>query len=977
MRSCTLYTLGRAELREGESSFGALVSMQPKRLALLAYLSLHAAESAPSREKLLAYFWPEAATEEGRAALRQALHHLRARLGEDAITSTTDGRVALQSAHLACDAVQLQLAAASGDDARVIELYRGEFLEGLLPRESSPEFEEWIDRQRRRIRLLAAVSAERHARALASAGQLDQAISVASRRTEIAPDDEDALRTLLKLLEQAGRAGEAIAVAERATRDFESRLGVPTSAETRALVAGIRTRRRAESAPSLAAVEKISAAADVDSRAGSPTSSRPISGTAAQSDGLAHDSSRVNAHGGAQHNAQFDAQRVGTTAAPETRSQHRSKLRIIVASLVVIGAIAALATQQWRSTNRDRAALAGASVSNTDAPAPDRIVVADFRDNGDGTGAAVAAALRVDLAQSPSVRVLTGAQVRDAARRAQSNGALSLEDSVVRSIAVREGLKAFVTGEVNKAGGNWLLTAQLIDARNGNSLISVRETAEDSAGFVPAMERLSRALTAKATTALSAQPAAIPLERATTPSILALRAYSEGVQLLDDGNREKGVARLQDAVRADSGFATAWRLLGSTWSVLGEPAKSENAMRHAFANRERLTFRERYLLEGSYYRNLTGNYDAAVASYRTLLGAYPNDVAGMNNLALVYVSLQAHAQAESLFTRVIAADTTLVHARLTLAEQLAMQNRHADAQKVMDETIRRFPDHPTVRLTPIYLAVSAQDWARADSLAIVRVNSGVQDIQQVDALQTLAQIEIVRGKIDRARGHLASAMEYALKSQSPYRFLSAAITQSWLELRYRDDVSAARRSLQRALARTPLDRIPESDRPLGALTQLMLAMGMKREALQYAGGADAPSVSKMEQPYTHGLLLMSDSRSAEAAQVFARAAAQKEGCSMCVLPQLAVARAASGDTVGAISAAEEYVSSPYIHRFEADAVELPSLLMHLADWYAARGEVANAGRTRARLLQLWKDADPTLGTRIADLRRRASQAPPG
>lgn len=970
--SPTLYTLGRAELREGQSTLGALVALQPKRLTLLTFLALNA-ETAQSRDKLLALFWPDASADEGRAALRQALHHLRARLGDDAITSTSDGRIALQLDRLACDCVELQRAAAAGDDARVIELYRGEFLEGLLPRDTSPELEEWIDRQRRRVRLLAAVAAERSSRALAAAGRLDEAISIASRRIEIAPDDEDALRTLLRLLEQAGRAGDALSVAERSMREFEARLGVPASAETRALVVDIRTRRWSET---------------VDPKNNHNDGARGHSQTlpekdssdpdAAVVDGLTKASIRVSepghppvhAHTDAFIDSRPDGRTTGSNAdAPHTRTR-RFTSTTAIATVAVLLVLAAFATKQLRAGKRSSALAATATTPGATVAPVDRIVVADFRDNGHGAGAAVAAALRVDLSQSPAVRVLTGAQVRDAVRRAQTQGVLSLDDSVVRMIAVREGLKAFVTGEVNKAGRNWLVTAQLIDAQSGNALISVRETAEDSDGLIPAMERLSRALTAKAGATLSAQPAAIPLEKATTHSIAALRAYSEGIQLLDDGDREHGVALLEQAVRADSGFATAWRLLGSTWSALGEPAKSENALRRAFQNRERLTFRERYLVAGSYYRNLAHNYDSAITSYRTLLAAYPADIAGMNNLALVYASTQDHVRAESLFTRVVAADSTLVNARLTLAEQLAMQQRHADAKHVMDETARRFPEHPVVRLTPTYLAASAQDWVRAESLATVRLNSGVVDIQRVDAFQTLAQIEMLRGRVQRAQLHLAAAMQAAIDAQSPYRYLSAAITSSWLSLRYRDNVREARASLQQALARMPLARISEADQPRAALTELSLALGMKQEALQYAGGGDATRVSEMERTYTRGLLRLDAGNAQDAAAILTRAAAEVQDCAMCVLPALAMARVMAADTVGAIRAAEEYLASPYIHRFEPDAVALPDVLSHLAEWYSARGDAIAATRTWRRLLVLWQDADPSLAGRVADIRRR-------
>ncbi|MGV3709548.1 MAG: BTAD domain-containing putative transcriptional regulator [Gemmatimonas sp.] len=923
----TFLTLGRAELRATEDARSP-IALQPKRLALLAFLAM-TTRAPQSRDQIIALFWPEASQDEGRAALRQALHHLRQRVGEEAITSTADGRVVLDATFVRCDASDLEAAMQAGDDARALALYRGDFLDGLLPRDTSAEFEEWMDRTRRRLRVLAANAAQRVASAATRVGQFDAAVSAATRWTEIAPDDEDAVRTLLRLLEQQGRAGDALTTADRVAREFEQRLGVPLSAETLRLISDIRARR-------------IVQADDVTAEATSPgaTTRRTPSLQPAR-----------------------EARSSADSIQPVVPTNDRSRKPWVIVG--VVAATAALMFAALRGWSDEPAT----TVADAAFP-PDRIIVTDFRDNGNGLGATVAAALRVDLAQSPQVRVLTGAQVRDAAQLSGSSEGPSLSDSLIRTIAVREGIKAFVTGEVSRVGGNWLFTATLVNAGDGSALVSARETAEDSLQILAAIERLSRKLNTRVGKALALQPNVLPLERATTSSLAALRAYSDGIRLLDDGQREQGIALLEDAVRIDTAFATAWRMLGSTWSGLGEPAKSQLALTQAFTHRERLTFRERYLLEGSYYRNFARDQTKAVAAYRTLLAAYPNDVAGMNNLALVYVSLQQHAQAESLFRRVVAADSTLVNARLTLAEQIAMQRRHDDAAAVMNEAARRFPDHPTVRLTPIYLATAAQQWARAESLATARLNSGVSSIQRIDALQTLAQIEMVRGQVERAERHLSDAMQLALTEDSPYRYLSSAITSSWLALRYRGDVSEARATLQRALARVPLNTIDESDRPMAALIAVYIALGQQAQAMQLAGGVSAPRVMSVEREYAKGLLLLADGRASEAATILAREADAVHDCAMCPLPSLAYARATAGDTAGAIRAAEEYLEAPYIHRFEPDAVELPELLLRLAGWHDRRGEAARARTARQRLLDLWVDAEPNLNGQIADLRRR-------
>lgn len=938
MIHATLFALGRAELRSGDHESGALVPLQPKRLALLAYLAMNATRGAQSRDRLVAFFWPEAGQEEGRAALRQALHHLRQRLSEEAITSAPDGRLTLDTAVVRCDAAELEAAAAAGDDAQVLALYRGDFLDGLLPRETSPEFEEWMDRTRRQLRDTAARSAERLAKAALDSDRYDDTIASSTRWLEIAPDDERALRTLLLGYEKCGRAADALTVADRVAKEFAVRLGVPLSGESLSLIAAIRARRQKESS---------NAEATSAMHAPVPLRIEPLVSSQSPSTAAA------------------------SPVAEKRKSGNKFPLSgaLFAALLIVVGSVGAVfEIIRYGNSAKEKVARAAATATLVQ----DRLIVTDFRDGGSGLGAAIAAALRVDLAQTPQIRVLTSAQVRAAARRSEIPDEIFVNDSLVRTIAEREGVKGFVTGEVNRVAQNWMLSAQLIDARNGSALVSVRETAEDSAQLVSAIERLSRKLLAGVPGALASQAAIVPLDQVTTASIGALRAYSEGLKLIDDGERIKGITSLELAVSLDSGFATAWRMLGATWSAMNEPARSSHALERAFANRTRLTFRERYLLEGSYYRNVKQDYTAATNAYRTLLATYPGDLAATNNLALTYVSLNAHAEAESLLKRVIATDSTIAGAYLTLAEQTAMQRKFGAADSVMREAKRRFPDHVTVRLTPIYLATAQQRWAEAESLATVRLNSDLDGIMKVDALQTLARIELLRGKVLVAEKHLDESLALALKEKSEYRYLTGAITSAWSASRYHNNSADAREILANALKRIPLESIPHADRPLGALIEVMTQIGLKAEAKRLAGGMDAPAVTEEERAYVRALLQIAEGNAAAGAAILAEIAAAGSGCPMCVLPALASARAAAGDTTGAIRAAEEYLASPYIHRFEPDAFELAETISRLASWYEKTGDSAKARATWQKLVDLWVNADSTVSSRRADARRYAA-----
>lgn len=140
-----LLTLGRVRLVADDGAESESVGAQPKRLALLAYLALESVDAPVRRDTLLALFWPELGDQEARRALRQALHYLRRVVAEDVFVTTGDV-IASRAEALRCDAVELERLIASGQNAKGLELYRGDFCDGFHVTDVAPDFEEWVAR---------------------------------------------------------------------------------------------------------------------------------------------------------------------------------------------------------------------------------------------------------------------------------------------------------------------------------------------------------------------------------------------------------------------------------------------------------------------------------------------------------------------------------------------------------------------------------------------------------------------------------------------------------------------------------------------------------------------------------------------------------------------------------------------------------------------------------------------------------------
>lgn len=139
-----LETFGKLTLTGGAT--GA-VSHQRRRLALLALLAA-SGDRGVSRDKIVAYFWPESPSELGRHSLEQLLHALRRALGDSVFKGANP--VGLDSTVVASDVAEFESALSRGALEDAVALYSGPFLHGFYL-EDAPEFERWMTTETARL----------------------------------------------------------------------------------------------------------------------------------------------------------------------------------------------------------------------------------------------------------------------------------------------------------------------------------------------------------------------------------------------------------------------------------------------------------------------------------------------------------------------------------------------------------------------------------------------------------------------------------------------------------------------------------------------------------------------------------------------------------------------------------------------------------------------------------------------------------
>ncbi len=618
----------------------------------------------------------------------------------------------------------------------------------------------------------------------------------------------------------------------------------------------------------------------------------------------------------------------------------------------------------------------------------DRILVADFRVTGadSSLGHIASEAVRTELGQSKAVSVVPTSAVTAALRRMERPTNARVDLPLAREVAVREGIEAVLHGEISAVGEGFLIVLRLSAAESGDELAVFRETADSPRDLIPALDELSRELRGRIGESLKTVRAAPPLAQVTTSSLDALRKYAAGARAMDvEGDYPRAISLLQQAVQVDTAFAMAYRKLGVAHrnSGIGPLGSADTALNRAFRFRDRLTDRERLLTEGSYYGSgRVIDRQRSAAAYEQLLEIDPTNSAALNNLGNIYRSRREFAKAEAVYRRAVASGQATSISYGNLQTTLFDQGKIAAQDSVFTEMKRLYPNIPGLSLnaTP-----RLYHEGKYDSIRILtqRERASTDAQGRIAALSIASDLAAVQGRLRESLQLLAEERKLMEARGVPplaiYDSLMVAADDIWL----REQPEAGVRRLDAALARTPMSSLDLERRPYFDVIALNAIAGRTQEARAMLARYDAEvrdtAVRRMREPGRHtmlGLIALGENRPADAITELRLGDSYPDGpvsdCSICLDPILGLAYERAGMADSAIAAYERYIQAPKWGRLSRslDGTWLASTLRRLGALYEEQGDAGKASEYYTRFVTLWKDADPDLQPRVAEVRRR-------
>src|SRR5579871_667575 len=395
----------------------------------------------------------------------------------------------------------------------------------------------------------------------------------------------------------------------------------------------------------------------------------------------------------------------------------------------------------------------------------DTIVLADFA-NGTGDGTfddTLKQALSVQLGQSPFLNILSDEKVNETLRLMGRSPGDRLTKDVTREVCQRTATTAMLVGSIAQIGDHYELVLKAVNCATGDILASAESEATDKNHVLDALGKVGSSMREKLGESLtSIQKFDTPLDQATTSSLEALKAFSEGDRARSSKGGAAAVPFFKRAVELDPNFALATADLGIEYSNLGEVGLSGQYLQRAYELRDRVSERERYHISAFYYLNGIGDVEKAREQMELWVQAYPRDARASLDLGFLYSASGQYekAVAETLKVIQLSPDDSTGYANL-LGMYLSL-NRLDEGKTLYQEAARRnLTENAILRLNRYWLAFLEGDRAEMDrQTAWAAGKPGVEDF--VDAM--VSDTNAYQGQLTKARELSRRAIDFDVRN---------------------------------------------------------------------------------------------------------------------------------------------------------------------------------------------------------------------
>jgi len=328
--------------------------------------------------------------------------------------------------------------------------------------------------------------------------------------------------------------------------------------------------------------------------------------------------------------------------------------------------------------------------------------------------------LITDLSQSKFINVLSGDRIYGILKvlNLLESKKYSTEDLI--KVAEQGRVNHILKGSYIKIGDNFIITATLQKPQIGEVIRSIKIECKGEEEIPAKVDELTKQI--KLNLNLSQEQIAADIDKLigkiTTNSPEAFRYYNEGLEHLWIGDYREAIPFFEKAVAIDPEFAMAYRSLAKSYGNMDYRTERKKFLQKAFELKNKLSDRERYLIEGDFYKESEETYDKAIKAYSKLLELYPDDWIGNTNMGALYLSLEKWDKAIERFGTNIQNRAKSLASFGNQATVYMAKGLYNKAKEVLEDYINNFSDNARIH---IYLAANYLIQMKYD-LALVEID---------------------------------------------------------------------------------------------------------------------------------------------------------------------------------------------------------------------------------------------------------------
>ena len=370
----------------------------------------------------------------------------------------------------------------------------------------------------------------------------------------------------------------------------------------------------------------------------------------------------------------------------------------------------------------------------------DTVVLADFvNSTGDSVfDGTLRQGMAVQLAQSPFLSLISEQRIGKTLHLMGRAADAPLTPETAREICERTGSAAVLEGSIARLGSEYVVGLRAEHCETGDVLDVEQVQASRKEDVLNALSQIAVEFRTRVGESLTTiEKHSTPLAEATTGSLDALKAYSEGVKVGFSTSLEAGLPYLRQAVAIDPDFATAHGQLGIFYEDLGESGLAKSSTARAYELRARTSDQERLFITTLYQKQATGNLEQARQTCEQWVHTYPRDAAPHALLSgFIYQGLGEYEKSIEEARNAISVDNGFAPAYVNLASSYIFLNRPADAERTIQQAAEREFDIPELTVMRYHIAFLRNDAAAMDREASRAVGKGgIEDwMSQTQAL---------------------------------------------------------------------------------------------------------------------------------------------------------------------------------------------------------------------------------------------------